>query len=299
MKKRLLIGVLMLTMAGMTAGCGSSQTTATTEPETEAEEVTEAEETEEVEETEDADAAEEEAEAGDGSLARIQEAGVIKVGTEGTYEPFTYYDDTNTLVGYDVEIARAVAEKLGVEVEFVETSWDGIIAGLDAKRSDAVFNQVTITDEREAKYNFSQPYTYAHGALIVASDNDEIQKFEDLQGKTVAASITSDWATMAEGFGGSIASTTQFTESVTLVETGRADAVLNDELVFYDYVNTTGDDKVKIADLTEDVNRNAVLVRKEDKDLVEAIDAALTELREEGVLTSISNKYFGTDLSQE
>ncbi|MCD7736232.1 MAG: transporter substrate-binding domain-containing protein, partial [Lachnospiraceae bacterium] len=153
----------------------------------------------------------------DDLLAQIQEEGVMTVGTEGTYAPFTYYDDNDVLVGYDVEIAQAVAEKLGVEAEFVETSWDGIIAGLDAERFDVVFNQVTITDEREEKYNFSIPYTYAHGALIVAADNDEIQTFEDLADYSVAASLTSDWATMAEEYGAEVVSTTEFTESVTLV----------------------------------------------------------------------------------
>lgn len=233
------------------------------------------------------------------TLSKVQEEGVLKIGTEGTYAPFTYYDDTDTLVGYDVEIAQAVAKKLGVEAEFVETSWDGIIAGLDAKRFDAVFNQVTITEERQEKYNFSEPYTYAHGALIVSADNDEIQSFEDLKDHSVAASLTSDWATMAEEYGGSVVSTTEFTESVTLVETKRADAVLNDELVFYDYKETTGDDGIKIVALTDEVNKNAVLIRKEDTTLVEAIDEALAELREEGVLTELSEKYFGTDLSQE
>lgn len=235
----------------------------------------------------------------DGSLARIQEEGELKIGTEGTYAPFTYYDENDELVGYDVEIAEAVCEKLGVKPKFVETTWDGMIAGLDAKRTDAIFNQVTITDEREEKYNFSVPYTYAHGALIVAADNEEIKTFEDLKDHSVAASITSDWAKMAEEYGGSVESTNEFTESVTLVETGRADAVLNDELVFYDYVETTGDEGVKIVALTEEVNRNAVLIRKEDTSLAEAVTAALEELADEGVLTEISEKYFGTDLSRD
>lgn len=235
----------------------------------------------------------------DDSLARIQEAGELKIGTEGTYAPFTYYDENDKLVGYDVEIAEAVCEKLGVEPNFVETTWDGMIAGLDAKRTDAIFNQVTITEAREEKYNFSVPYTYAHGALIVAADNEEIKTFEDLKDHSVAASITSDWAKMAEEYGGSVESTNEFTESVTLVETGRADAVLNDELVFYDYVETTGDKGIKIVALTEEVNRNAVLVRMEDKALSDAITEALNELAEEGVLTEISQKYFGADLSKD
>lgn len=280
MKKKLVMTLITVCAVGMLAGCGGNEKSSEETAETTAEE--NAAETDE-----------------EDTLSKIQASGKLTVGTEGTYAPFTFYDDTDTLVGYDVEIARAVAEKMGVEAEFVETSWDGIIAGLDAGRFDSVFNQVTITDEREEKYNFSEPYTYAHGALIVAADNDEIKTFEDLADKTVAASLTSDWATMAEEYGGKVSSTTEFTESVTLVETKRADAVLNDELVYYDYVETTGDEGIKIAALTDEVNRNAVLVRKEDTTLVEAIDEALAELKEDGTLTELSEKYFGTDLSQE
>lgn len=82
------------------------------------------------------------------NLDQIKQAAVFKVGTEGTYAPFTYHDASGALVGFDVEIAKAIAERLGVKAEFLEGKWDGLIAGLDAERYDAVINQVGITEER-------------------------------------------------------------------------------------------------------------------------------------------------------
>ena len=85
---------------------------------------------------------------------------MLRVGTEGVYSPFSYHDPaTGQLVGYDVDVARAVADKLGVKVEFVETPWDSIFAALEANRFDVVANEVTITSEREAKYDLSNPYS--------------------------------------------------------------------------------------------------------------------------------------------
>ena len=88
----------------------------------------------------------------------VKSAGVLRVGTEGVYSPFSYHDPaTGELVGYDVDVARAVGEKLGVKVEFVETPWDAIFAALEADRFDVVANEVTINDERKQKYDLSEP----------------------------------------------------------------------------------------------------------------------------------------------
>ena len=88
----------------------------------------------------------------------IKAAGVIKIGTEGTYAPFTYHDASGKLTGFDVEIAQEVANRLGVKAEFIESKWDGLIAGVDAKRYDLAVSEITITPERQAKYDFSDPY---------------------------------------------------------------------------------------------------------------------------------------------
>ena len=101
------------------------------------------------------------------SLDAIKSAGVLKIGTEGTYAPFTYHDASGKLVGFDVEIGETIAKKIGVKAEFVEGKWDGLIAGIDAKRYDVVINQVSVSAERQAKYDFSTPYIASNDVLMV------------------------------------------------------------------------------------------------------------------------------------
>ena len=124
-------------------------------------------------------------------------AGTLTVATEGTYRPFTFHDETGDLVGFDVEIAEAVADKLGLEIVFEETQWDAIFAGLDAGRFDVIANQVSINPEREEKYLFSEPYTVSPGVIVVPEDDDSISSFDDLAGKTTAQSLTSNWYELA------------------------------------------------------------------------------------------------------
>lgn len=137
-------------------------------------------------------------------LAAIKAAGVIKIGTEGTYAPFSYHDASNKLTGFDVEIGRAIAQKLGVKAEFVEGKWDGLIAGLDVKRYDAVINQVGITDARKAKYDFSDPYISSQAALIVREDNQAIKSFADLKGRKSANTLTSNFGKLAQSYGAEV-----------------------------------------------------------------------------------------------
>lgn len=229
---------------------------------------------------------------------KIVDDKVITVATEGTYAPFSYYED-DKLVGYDVEIIEAVAQELGVEVKFVETKWDGIIAGLDASKYDIVANQVGITEEREEKYLFSTPYTYSQGVIIVPEDNTEITSFEDLEGKKSAQTITSNWAKIAEEYGAEIVGTEGFDQSVSLVTQGRADATVNDNVTYLDYIKNKPDAGVKIAATSDEVSRTAFLIRSDDKDLQEAINDALKKLEDEGVLKEISEKYFGKDISTQ
>lgn len=92
-------------------------------------------------------------------LDRIKKAGVIRIGTEGVFVPYSYHDEQGRLTGYDVELARAVAAKIGVQAQFIESSWDSLLAGVDAGRFDIVVNQVEASAARRAKYDFSVPYT--------------------------------------------------------------------------------------------------------------------------------------------
>lgn len=233
------------------------------------------------------------------SLQQIQDAGVLTVGTEGTYRPFSFHEDgTGELTGYDVEVITAVAEKLGVEAEFQETQWDAIFAGLEAGRFDVVANQVSITDERQEAYDFSDPYTVSNGVIVTSADNSEITSFEDLEGKTTAQSLTSNWYELAQESGANVEPVEGWAQSVTLLQQGRVDATINDELTYLDYQQTSNDPSIKVAAETDEQSLSAVAFRKGSTELVDAVNTALGELRADGTLAEISEEYFGTDVSQ-
>jgi ABC-type amino acid transport substrate-binding protein len=232
-----------------------------------------------------------------GDLARVKEAGVLKVGTEGTYSPFSYHDpQSNELVGYDVEVAAAVAKKLGVKVEYVETPWDAIFAGLTSKRYDVVANQVTRNPEREGLYGLTDTYTVSEGVVATRADDTSISSLADIKGKKSAQSLTSNWAQVAKEAGADVESVEGFTQAITLLKQKRVEATVNDNLAVLDYQKSTGDTSVKIAAKTGDVSEQVVATRK-DSDLVAAINKALAELKADGTLKSISEKYFQTDVS--
>jgi L-cystine transport system substrate-binding protein len=232
------------------------------------------------------------------NLDQIKAAGVIKIGTEGTYAPFTFHNADNTLVGFDVEIGQAVAEKLGVKAEFVEGKWDGLIAGLDANRYDAVINQVGITEARKQKYDFSDPYIVSKAVLIVKDDNADIKSFEDLKGKTSAQSLSSNFGKIAEAAGAELVGTDGFDQSIQLVLTGRADATINDSLSFLDFKKQKPDAPVKIAAEKEEADASGIIVRKGDPELVAAINKALADIKADGTYQKIADTYFGQDVSK-
>ncbi len=234
-------------------------------------------------------------------LSRIQQKGEIVIATEGAWAPWTYHDENDTLVGFDVEVAQAIAAKLGVTATFVETEWDGIFAGLDAQRYDIAANGVEITDERSEKYDFSTPYGYIRTALVVREDNDTITSFEDLNGKKTANSIASTYMILAESYGATAVGVDTLDQTIQMVLSGRADATLNAEVSVYDYLSVHPDANIKIVALTEEASQVALPVRKgeDSATLLAAINQAIEELANEGELTRISEKYFGKDITQK
>lgn len=306
MKKKKIIGIVLaavITAAGLT-GCGNAPQTASA--------AEKAQETEAGTTEADGQAAGSNAQAaedqtggdsaettGDDSLAKVQSAGVLKIGTEGTYAPYSYHEEDGSLTGFDVEIAELIAEKLGVKAEFVETKWDAMIAGLDAKRFDIIANQVGISEERLEKYDFSEPYTYIHGALIVNKDNEDITSFEDISGKKSAQTLTSNWGQTAEEYGAELVGVDGFEQSIELIASGRADLTINSEVALYDYLKQKPDAPIKKAALLDDPSVVGIPVRKGETSLYEAVNKAIVELKEEGKLTELSIKYFGADITQE
>ncbi len=235
--------------------------------------------------------------AAEGEDYGLVKAGTLTVATEGTYRPFSYHDESGALVGYDVEIIEAVAEKLDLEIEFQETQWDGIFAGLDAGRFDVIANQVSINPEREEKYLFSEPYTVSPSVVVVKEGDDSIQSFDDLKGKKTAQSLTSNFYQLAEEAGAEVTPIEGWAQAVELLRQDRVEATVNDKLTFLDYEKTDGPTGLKIAAET-DPARSAVAATKDKTALIDAIDDALAELREDGTLAEISDTYFGADVTE-
>ncbi|MCR5024920.1 MAG: transporter substrate-binding domain-containing protein [Lachnospiraceae bacterium] len=238
--------------------------------------------------------------AGGDLLNSIKSKGKIVFAMEGQWAPWTYHDESGELVGYDTEVGKAIAEKLGVEAEFVEGEWDGLFAGLDGGRYDAIINGVEITDERKEKYDFTTPYAYIRTALVVKDDNDDIRSFEDLKGKKTSNSLGSTYADMAAEYGAEVQNVDTLSETIDMLLSGRVDATLNAEVSFFDYLKEHPDAPIKTVALTDEASEVSIPLRKggECDSLKAEIDKAIKELAAEGKLTELSNKYFGSDISK-
>lgn len=233
-------------------------------------------------------------------LQKIQSRGTIIVGLEGDWAPWSFVDENDELMGFDVEVARAIAAKLGVEAEIIPGEWDGLFAGMDAGRYDMVVNGVEVTPERTEKYDFSDPYAYIRTALIVRGDNEDIKTFEDLKGKKTANSIASTYMNLAEEYGATCYGVDTLDETLTMVLQGRVDATLNAIVSYTDYLAQHPDANLKVVATTEDASNVAIPMRKgaETASLLEAVNKAIAELHEEGVISELSIKYFGEDISK-
>lgn len=230
---------------------------------------------------------------------KIMEKGVMTVGTEGTYQPFTYHDENDELTGYDVEVAKAIGEKMGVEVEFSEITWEGLLASLDNGTVDLVLNQVGVTDEREEKYDFTDPYLYSYIALITTGDNTEIDSWESARGKKTSLNVSSNYAAIAEEYEMDITASETFSKDIELLTAGRTDCVINNTIAFNDYLIQKPDVDIKIVDVQEDADTVAIPIPKGNEDLVDAVNKAIKELQDDGTLTKLSEQFLGKDFSHE
>jgi cystine transport system permease protein len=227
----------------------------------------------------------------------VESAGVLRVGTEGVYSPFSYHDPaTGQLIGYDVDVARAVADKLGVRVEFVETPWDSIFAALEADRFDVVANEVTITSERQQKYDLSEPYSVGEGVIVTRANDNSITSLADLKGRVAAENATSNWADVARKAGARVETVEGFTQAIALLNQGRVDVVINDSIAVYAYLAEKNDKSVKIAATIGEKSEQGFAARK-NSGLLPDLNNALDELRADGTLASVSQKYLKANAS--
>lgn len=235
---------------------------------------------------------------GDSSAPTTAPAAEITIGTEGTYAPFTFHDKDGKLTGFDVEIAQEVAKRIGRPPRFIETKWDGMIAGLDAKRYDMVANEVAVRPDRLEKYDMSDPYIVSRAVLVVGAGNNDIKSLDDLKGKKVGQSLDSNYRKIAEEHGATNTVVEGFNQAIDLLTSGRIDATINDSLSFLDLKKQRPDLPIKTVYEEPNATSNAFLLRKGSTDLLPKVNKALADMKADGTYLKISQKWFNSDVSK-
>lgn len=233
-------------------------------------------------------------------LEQIRAKGEIVIATEGTWSPWTFHDKEGKLTGYDIEVGRLIAQKLGVKPQFVEGKWDGLLAGISAGRYDIMINGVDMTPERQKAYRFTEPYAYNRTVVMVSAQNDSIKSMQDLKGKVTANTISSTYAEIAEKYGAKVDGVDDLNQTFELLLSGRIDATLNAEVVYYDYMKVHPQAAIKIAAIDEQVTSVGIPLKKEGTEKLQTeLNKILSDLRSSGELTKLSNQFFGTDISKK
>ncbi|USG67077.1 transporter substrate-binding domain-containing protein [Brevibacillus ruminantium] len=231
-------------------------------------------------------------------LEKVKAEGKLVIGTEGTYSPFTFHDQSGKLTGYDVDVVTEVAKRLGVEPVFQETQWDAMFAGLDAKRFDLIANEVGVRPDRQEKYDFSTPYSISRAVLVAHKDNETVKDFPDIKGRKAGQSMTSNYADMARDLGADIVAVDNFNNAMELIATKRVEVVLNDNLTVLDFLKQRPDTPIKIVKVREEGLPCAFMFRKGSEELIQEINKVLDGMHQDGTLKQISEKWFGEDISK-
>ncbi|MEG1079569.1 MAG: cystine ABC transporter substrate-binding protein [Pseudomonas sp.] len=234
-------------------------------------------------------------------LETIKGKGVINIGLEGTYPPFSFVDADGKLAGFEVELSEALAKELGVKAKIQPTKWDGILAALESKRLDAVVNQVTISEERKKKYDFSEPYTVSGiQALVLTKKAAElnIKSAADLGGKKVGVGLGTNYEQWVKANVPTADVRTYEDDPTKFQElrVGRIDATLIDRLAALEYAKKAKDTSVTGEAFSR--QEAGIALRKGEPELLDAINKALDKLRADGTLTKLSEKYFGADVTK-
>lgn len=233
-------------------------------------------------------------------LDEIKARGAIKVGLEGTYPPFNYQDASGRLSGFEVEFAEALAKRLGVRAEFQPTKWDGILAALESRRLDVVINQVTISDERRKKYDFSTPYTVS-GIQLLSRKGDEgaFDSVAALSGKKIGVVLGSNYQQWLKD-NAPQADIRTYDDDPTRnqdLRVGRIDAILVDRLAAFELVAKTGD-SLAVAGEPFARQEAGIALRKGNPELLAALDETIAALRADGTLAQLSEKWFQADVTR-
>lgn len=240
----------------------------------------------------------------DNSLQRVLDAGKLSIGAEGNWIPYVYNEEgTGEPTGFEVEIAKEIAKRLGVEADFqISDSWDPVMAGLDAGRYDIVICGCNPNPERQEKYSLTASYAENPYCMVTAADNTEVTKFEDLAGKLVIDSPASAAGKIAQSYGAEVADG-DLTAAMDQIATGRAVATINNVAAVDAYMQSRPEVAVKIAAVYEPVEgeeymvESAGVLRKDDQALTDKISEIIGEMIKDGTCYDLTVKYFGTTVA--
>lgn len=281
-KMKKTIGLLMVLMLsiGLLAGCGNNNTATNDTKETAANTTNDT--------------------APEGStLADIQKSGEMTFAMTGAYPPFNYIDDNGDLVGFDIDIANALAEQLGVEAVPITTAWDGIITGLVSSRFDTIIGSMAITEERLEQVNFTDPYYY-DGAQFFVSGDSKLTSIDDVTDGKVGVVTGTTFHEYLEGLDniGEIMQFESDVDNIKALEQSRIDGLVTGRFVGLMAPENYDVDLVPCGKMlySEDIG---IAVRKEDTALLDALNKALADIIENGTYEEISNKWFGTNIIEK
>ncbi|NMP28108.1 cystine ABC transporter substrate-binding protein [Rahnella sp. SAP-1] len=233
-------------------------------------------------------------------LSKVKQRGTLIVGLEGTYPPFSFQGTDGKLTGFEVEFADALAQHMGVKAKLSPTKWDGMLAALESKRIDVVINQVTISPERQKKYDFSTPYTVSGIQVLTKKGNEgQYANADALKGKKVGVGLGSNYEQWlrANQPGVDVRTYDDDPTKYQDLRVGRIDAILVDRLAALDLVKKTGD-TLAVAGKPFARQESGIAVRKNNPELLAAINQAIADMQKDGSLAKISNKWFGADVTK-
>lgn len=236
------------------------------------------------------------------TLQKIKQTKEFAIGMDNTFPPMEFTDDNNNTVGFDVDLGNEIAKKLGAKLKIVAVDWSGIQSALDSEKFDAIISCFSITDKRKKAFNLTDPYLYIRQVIAVKKGDTSIKTFEDLKGKKIGvqANTTGDNAVQKMKFINYEKDVTKYeriTDAFNDLDIGRIKAVVIDSVVAY-YYKKQSPDKFDVAPIGLEKEPIGIALRKKDKDLYEEIQKILKQLKEDGTIAKISQKWFGEDITK-
>lgn len=226
-------------------------------------------------------------------------SGTLTIGLEGTYAPYSFTKD-GKLTGFEVELGKALAKELDLKPVFVQSKWDSLIAGIDAKKYDAVLNNVTVTPERQKAYSFTTPYLYSKSVLMIKRGT-KITDVSQIKGKKIAGSLTTMNGQEAKQLGANLVPVPGFSEAISLIESGQVEGAINSREAYFAFKKANPKTDITTIDASNKITTQkiAAILSKNNPELKTKLNKALKKLTDNGTLTKLSKEFFSDDVTKQ